>query len=363
MRHAPVVHISGKQIRAVRITRPGWGFIVLTVGLGLGGLNTGNNLLYLVFAMLLSMLVMNAILSRSSLHGLSLKLRTPPRMFAGAQCPFRVEVSNTKKRLPSFALTLVTDSAQKRVASVGSFIFKIPAGEMRVVDHSLVFASRGLVSMPRFRLLTSYPFGLIEKVIPVGFDSQCIVYPEQVPLSRESLPALVRHGDFLAQQRGIGVNPYGIREFISGDEVRHIHWPSVAKVGEWVVREYEQEKRARLLLNLLVRETPPATPEQRARREATVSAIASLLIQFINEKREVGLLINGQCVDPMGVGYIDAYLTALALFDQEETSDVHIAFRALLPHEGAIFGVSECPASELRGALFDRLIYESGAAA
>jgi len=361
--HTPVVHISGKQIRSVRITRPGWGFLVLTVGLGLGGLNTGNNLLYLVFGMLLSMLVMNAILSRSSLHGLALRLRTPPRLFAGAQCPFRVEVSNTKKRLPSFALTLVPHAAHERISGAGSFVFKIPAGEMRVVDHSIVFAERGSVPMPRFRLLTSYPFGLIEKVIPVRFESQCIVYPEQVPLARESLPSLVRHGDFLAQQRGIGVNPYGIREYISGDEVRHIHWPSVAKVGEWVVREYEQEKRARLLLNLLVNDAAPDTPEQRARRESAVSAIASLLIQFINEKREVGLLINGQCVDPKGVGYIDAYLTALAVFDQEETTGVHVSFRALLPHEGAIFGVSERPVSELRGALYDRLIYESGAAA
>ena len=360
MSQGPVIRISGKQIRSVRITRPGWAFLVLTVGLGLGGLNTGNNLLYLVFGMLLSMLVMNAILSRSSLHGLSLKLRTPPRIFAGAACPFRVEITNTKSRLPSFALTLIPDERNVQMSGPSSFVFKIPSGETRVADHAIVFEGRGVARLPHFQVLTSYPFGLIEKFIPVRFEGPCIVYPHQTPLQRDPLAVLVRHGDFLAQERGIGVNPYGIREYQRGDEVRHIHWPSVAKVGDWVVREYEQEKRTRVLLNLLVRERAPDDTVARAKREATVSALASLLMTFITQKREVGLLINGRCVDPKGSGYVDAYLTALAVFDQAEPGNIRVAYRALAAHEGAIFGLSEMPAAELRTARFDHLIFDDG---
>lgn len=363
MTHTPVIHVSGKHIRSVRITRPGWAFLVLTVGLGLGGLNTGNNLLYLVFGMLLSMLLMNAILSRSSLHGLSLKLRMPPRLFAGAACPFRIEISNTKKRLPSYALTMLPDAAHAQATSASSFLFKIPAGGMRVMDHPITFSERGVVALPGFRLLTSYPFGLIEKVIPVAFEGRSLVYPALMTIARDSMPALVRHGDFLASERGIGVNPYGIREYSVGDELRHIHWPSVAKVGAWLVREYEQEKRARILLNLLVRDQPPTDAAGRERRETSVSALATLLMQFVEEKREVGLLINGRCVDSGSSGYMDAYLTALALFDAGAKAGVVLNYRSVSPDEGAVFAISEMPASELRGARYDRLIFENGAPA
>ncbi|MDA1044961.1 MAG: DUF58 domain-containing protein [Verrucomicrobia bacterium] len=176
----------------------------------------------------------------------------------------------------------------------------------------------------------------------------------------DPLAALIRYGDFLAQERGIGVNPYGIREYRRGDEVRHIHWPSVAKVGEWVVREYEQEKRTRILLNLLVSEQPPRGKAAQGKRETTVSTLTSMLMTFIEQKQEVGLLINGRCVDPMGSGYVDAYLIALAVFDQQESCDVSISYRTLSEHEGAIFGLSELPAAALRGARFDRLVFEDG---
>ena len=41
-------------------------FLVVTVGVGLGALNTGNNLLYLVLGMMLSLIVVSGVLSSGS---------------------------------------------------------------------------------------------------------------------------------------------------------------------------------------------------------------------------------------------------------------------------------------------------------
>ena len=48
--------------RSLKATRVGRTYLVITVGIGLGALNTGNNLLYLVLGFLLSLIVASSIL-------------------------------------------------------------------------------------------------------------------------------------------------------------------------------------------------------------------------------------------------------------------------------------------------------------
>ena len=59
---------------------------------------------------------------------------------------------------------------------------------------------------------------------------------------------------------GVGVNPYGIREYNDGDDLRHLHWPSFAKVGKWMTKEFEMERQTKITLNLLVDGTLPQGP-------------------------------------------------------------------------------------------------------
>ena len=53
----------------LRPTRAGWLFFVIIFGVGFAALNTGNNLLYLVLALMLSFLVLSGLLSESALRG------------------------------------------------------------------------------------------------------------------------------------------------------------------------------------------------------------------------------------------------------------------------------------------------------
>jgi uncharacterized protein (DUF58 family) len=39
-----------------------------------------------------------------------------------------------------------------------------------------------------------------------------------------------------------------VREYRQGDSLRHVHWPSTARYGSLVVREFEQERPARLVV-------------------------------------------------------------------------------------------------------------------
>jgi uncharacterized protein (DUF58 family) len=325
--------------------------------LGIGALNSGGNLLYLVFAMLLSMLMINAILSRTSLHGLSLRFQLPPRFFAETEALVRMEIRNHKRRFPSYAIALV--AARGSDAGGGHFAFKIPAEGQHSFMRSQRFPVRGLHRLPPLRLRSSYPFGLIEKFIPVELEQEVLVHPRLESARTDGSAAAERFGDYLSSRRGQGVHPYGVREYAHGDDVRHIHWPSSARAGRWMLREFELEKNQRLVLHLIVDETG-AAGRGMPRREKTVSALASALVRLINEQREVGLMINDRLLVPHGAGFIDFYLDALALFDDPGQRGASPGRAWRTGDEGVILGFSERPASAVQGMRFHRLVYEDG---
>ena len=78
-----------KPPRALRATRAGWCFIAIIFGVGFAALNTGNNLLYLVLALMLAFLVLSGLLSEASLRGLRVERHLPRELFALAPNPDR----------------------------------------------------------------------------------------------------------------------------------------------------------------------------------------------------------------------------------------------------------------------------------
>src|SRR6266852_3433660 len=87
-----------------KISRAGWLYIGATMLVSLAALNTGNNLLFLILACLVSIILMSGILSSISLAGIDLNIDLPEHIFAGQTVRAAVELDNQKLTLPSFAL-------------------------------------------------------------------------------------------------------------------------------------------------------------------------------------------------------------------------------------------------------------------
>jgi uncharacterized protein (DUF58 family) len=67
------------------------------------------------------------------------------------------------------------------------------------------------------------------------------VLPRPIPVSVE-LPTSAGWGISEAesgQTRGAGLEPRGVRNFVQGDSLRHVHWRSTAKTGQLLVKEFE----------------------------------------------------------------------------------------------------------------------------
>ncbi|CAD7771508.1 MAG: hypothetical protein KIIPBIDF_00264 [Candidatus Methanoperedenaceae archaeon GB50] len=63
----------------VKITKPGIFFVALTIMLGVAAVNTGNNLIYLIAALMLSLMALSGLSSFLNLVGLDFKIEVPRR--------------------------------------------------------------------------------------------------------------------------------------------------------------------------------------------------------------------------------------------------------------------------------------------
>src|ERR1700731_4641464 len=89
------------------VTRAGMIYILISVVIGIAAINTGNNLLYIVVAALLSAILVSGIASALVLRHLQLDVHLPEHVFAGQPLLARVLLRNQSSWLPSFSIRLV----------------------------------------------------------------------------------------------------------------------------------------------------------------------------------------------------------------------------------------------------------------
>ena len=92
--------------RSTRLTPEGTRFLLFALAVGIAAINTGNNLFYLLQAMMLSLVILSGLLSELCLRGLLFRRHVPDYIFANEPVQVSVTISNQKSYLPSFSLRL-----------------------------------------------------------------------------------------------------------------------------------------------------------------------------------------------------------------------------------------------------------------
>ena len=223
-------------------TREGWWFLVATVFIGFGAINTGHNLLFLLWGMMLFLIVASGVLSELGLRGLEVRRAPPPVIHAKTPFLMGIALTNKKRRLPSFSIE-VEDLIDGRPIDKRCYFLKLPAGRTQETAYRHTFARRGRHRLSGLRLATKFPFGLVQKSRDVASAAEVIVYPALVPVSPAVLRGLpVRHGGSRQKWRSRDGDFFGLRDFRPGDDPRDIHWRSTARRGVPFVRENEDDE-------------------------------------------------------------------------------------------------------------------------
>ncbi len=251
--------------RKFRLTREGRLFLFVTIGVGFAAVNTANNLLYLVLGLLLSLLLVSGVLSDLALWKLRISRRLPARMFAGARSVVEVVALNDKRWLASVSVEAI-DEIDGADVEPARFL-RIAPGETDLSSYPFEAPRRGRIELGSIRVLTRYPFGLIEKGYTMFEPDEAIVYPRLLE-NVATPPVRPIPGDVAPIHRtGRGSEFAGsVRFYREGDEARDIHWKRTASRGELVVREHEEDTSA--LITLYVDNVvPPGTTDETAWRE------------------------------------------------------------------------------------------------
>lgn len=300
-----------KPPRAIRPTKEGWWFLLATVGIGLAATNTGNNLLYLILAMLLSFIVISGILSEQSFRGLEIQRSLPKHLYAGEVSSFRVVVRNRKRHFPSFSLHI-----QGTNPAFSRYLLKLAPQGSASFRESVRFERRGLHQLQGLRVVTRYPFSLFTKASRPSPGEEVLVYPRIVPLPPSLLKILASWGIQARYQKGRESGLYDLRPFRDGDDFRLIHWKTSAKAGELMLKELEREEGGKV--TLLIEDPEPTASAERV--EGDISLAASLAAHFIKQDAAVQLLTtNGMIPFGRGIPHLHRILEHLALYHPDRT--------------------------------------------
>ena len=294
-----------RRRKRLRFTREGWYYVAFTLGVGAAALNTGNNLLFLVLGLQLTVIVVSGVLSEGALEGLSVRRRLPGDPAAGD--PFRVtyEVTNAKKLWPSPTLSL--SERRGPFAGAKAAVLLVGPGETRTATLQARAARRGRFELGEVAVATRFPFGFFEKWLPLHAADELFVLPARVAARERPASGGVREGERPDGRAGQGTEFLGLRELRSGDDQRLVHWRKSASVGRLLVIERERDQRRRVVV-VVDNRGPACDALERRIREAAACARS-----LSGRGLEVGLAASGLYLPPeAGPGPLRRLLRALA---------------------------------------------------
>jgi uncharacterized protein (DUF58 family) len=309
--------------RRLKFTREGKYFLGITLGVGFAAINTGNNLLYLLLGMLLSLIVLSGVMSELSLRDLNVVRRLPTRAQVGRAHLVEIEVFNRKKRIPSYAIE-VEDLRAGQPADKRCFFLKISPNSAQVAAYRRSPQRRGRDCHVGFRIATRFPFGLFEKSREVPCEGELIIYPAVDALRLRSEAGGRRLGGTGLSGRGSGDEVFGLRPMREGDDPRDIYWRKSTLLDQLVLRERARETRPDIELVLEVRRPPESGEDWGSQFERRIRDVASRAVAHL--KRGDGVTIAATSGDRVradrSVG-ADRLLRFLALVEPIDGAPSH----------------------------------------
>ncbi len=157
-----------------------------------------------------------------------------------------------------------------------------------LVETAIDLPRRGIHRVGPVRLVREDPCGLLRWSTRVGRPLELYVRPRTVPV--ESLgTGRVSDVDGVASDE-VSMSDlafHALREYVRGDDLRHVHWRSSAKADRLLVRQYHDTRRSRVCVLLDTEASAYAHGED---LETAVSVAASIGVRGLLDDLEVSLV-------------------------------------------------------------------------
>lgn len=274
--------LRGRVPAALRpVTPAGRTVAVLAVAAWVVGWQTGWHELMVVAAACVLVLVVAVLFTLGRLDVTVTTDLEPPRVVAGEQALAEVRAGNDRSRtiwplqveLPVGAARLMID------------VPRLPPGGSHQHSFEIDTSRRGLIALGPASSLRSDPLGLLRRSVICAQELMLYVHPHTVPLPSFGR-GVIRdlEGRQTEETANSGVEMHTLREYAPGDDRRSVHWPTTARTGTLMVRQYVDTRRSHLALQLSCHPEDYASDDE---FEIAISVLASLVVPAFAERQAV----------------------------------------------------------------------------
>lgn len=295
-------------------------------------INRDQTLPWAIAAILLATLIAAFAWPHRLVKGLSVTRTGPLRAEEGETIHFHVEMRNggwlprfmveAVDRLPFVGAAHGTGGVGDKTLGVVAYI---GGNAARSFDVPVLCEKRGFYQLGPVGLASSFPLGLAEARRHTNGGVQTLtIYPDVfsiVALPLSGTPSEIHRGGFLLPEGAGAAEFSGLREYRRGDNPRHVHWPTTARLNELMVKEFEPLASASLYLALDLSADAIVGQGRHSSFEYAVRIAASIARYAISNNMPVCLGGEGTRSLAIGLGSGEAHfrsvLDALAAVDAD----------------------------------------------
>lgn len=236
-----------KQRRVFTVpSAPGWAFVVLLLILFIASTNYNLNLGFALTFVLAGCAFVNAFLGFRNLAYLHLLAGPVAPVFAGEEAQFTLHFTNRRKH---WRYALHVGFAAKNHPEQA---LDIAPNSRTTIQLSYPTVCRGRLPIPRVRIQTYFPLGLLRAWSTWMPDTQALVFPqpEQFAPPLPVTGAANKDGQGLAGDEDFS----GVRVYQAGDAMKHLAWKHIARVdldagGSLITKQFSGGSASDVLLD------------------------------------------------------------------------------------------------------------------
>lgn len=310
------VHRAGMGLRSLRrfsfvrslesfvvgVTGVGWGALIVC---GLSGVLwvTQRWVEAQVITVMLAVLILLAIVLAAGRIAYRVSVRlVGNRVAVGERAVGEVLLANpTSRTLPATLVEL----------PVGAGLASFTAPRLEVgTEHRETFivptARRGVVTVGPVQSVRGDALGMIRRVQAWTDPQELYIHPATTQLDTSAI-GFIRDVEGVTTQElsSSDVAFHALRDYAPGDDRRNVHWKTTARTGRLMVRQFEETRRAHLLLAL---DLSPAAWANEDEFETAISCAASLAVSVLRDFRTTTVVTQvGQARTPSPQAALDRF--------------------------------------------------------
>jgi uncharacterized protein (DUF58 family) len=247
------------------------------------------------------------------------------RFAVGAETEVRIEIAN---HTPRDLALIIKDEYPPQMKLSGSREARLNVEAQTVASFSywLTPPKRGRFDFGFVAVRFVSNWRLVWTQARAGAPATVKVYPNMRRAREAELKALGTRSFVAArrksQWRGEGRDFESLRDYVRGDEMRHISWTATARRGKLVTRQYQMERDQTILIALDAGRLMTARIENETKLDSAVHATLALMSAAARAGDNAGLLVFGRRIRAFlppkrGAEHLDAALEALHAIEPE----------------------------------------------